>query len=129
MRRVRWRLDPLGSGPLIEPWAPTGLAFRCLASVSPSAGLQLPVGKLEHFTTTLIERHPQPSSRIAIIGAGHVGATTAYALMLRALSREIVLIDSNTALASAEAADLRDANALARPASIWAAHRRQSLAR
>jgi L-lactate dehydrogenase len=28
-------------------------------------------------------------NRVAIIGAGHVGATTAYALMLRALFREI----------------------------------------
>lgn len=58
--------------------------------------------------------------RVAIIGAGHVGATTAYALMLRALFREIVLIDNDVALAEAEAADLSDANALARPASIWA---------
>lgn len=58
--------------------------------------------------------------RIAIIGMGHVGATTAYALMLRALFREIVLIDSDAALAGAEAADLSDANALARPARIWA---------
>ncbi|MEP6933247.1 MAG: L-lactate dehydrogenase [Nitrospirota bacterium] len=58
--------------------------------------------------------------RIAIIGAGHVGATTAYALMLRALFREIVLIDSDAALAEAEASDLSDANALARPARIWA---------
>jgi L-lactate dehydrogenase len=66
------------------------------------------------------EPRPLSSSRIAIIGAGHVGATAAYALMLRALFREIVLIDSNTALADAEAADLRDANALARPAKIWA---------
>ena len=58
--------------------------------------------------------------RIAIIGAGHVGATAAYALMLRALFREIVLIDSNRALAEAEAADIADANALARPARVWA---------
>jgi L-lactate dehydrogenase len=58
--------------------------------------------------------------RIAFIGAGHVGATAAYAMMLRALFREIVLIDSNAALAQAEAADLSDANALARPARIWA---------
>lgn len=58
--------------------------------------------------------------RIAVIGAGHVGATAAYALMLRALFSEIVLIDADTALAEAEAADLRDANALARPARIWA---------
>lgn len=61
-----------------------------------------------------------PESRVAIIGAGHVGATTAYALMLRALFSEIVLIDSNMELAQAEAADLQDANALARPASVWA---------
>ncbi len=60
------------------------------------------------------------ATRIAIIGAGHVGSTAAYALMLRALVNEIVLIDSNTALAEAEAADIADANALARPARIWA---------
>ncbi len=59
-------------------------------------------------------------ARIVIIGAGHVGSTAAYALMLRALVSEIVLIDSNIALAEAEAADIADANALARPAQIWA---------
>lgn len=58
--------------------------------------------------------------RVAMIGAGHVGATAAFALMLRALFREIVLVDADGALAQAEAADLRDANALARPARIWA---------
>jgi L-lactate dehydrogenase len=60
------------------------------------------------------------AGRIAIIGTGHVGATAAYAIMLRALFREIVLIDNDDALACAEAADLADANALARPARIWA---------
>ncbi|MDQ0463517.1 L-lactate dehydrogenase [Caulobacter ginsengisoli] len=58
--------------------------------------------------------------RIAIIGAGHVGAAAAYALMLRGLVGEIVLIDSDPALAEAEAADLADANAMARPVRIWA---------
>jgi L-lactate dehydrogenase len=62
----------------------------------------------------------EPTDRIAIIGAGHVGATAAYAMMLRGLFPEIVLIDENLALASAETADLSDANALARPARIWA---------
>ena len=61
-----------------------------------------------------------PQSRVAIIGAGHVGSTAAFALMLRALFREIVLIDNDPDLATAEAADLSDANALARPARIWA---------
>ena len=60
------------------------------------------------------------TARIAIIGTGHVGATTAYALMLRGLVSEIVLIDSDMARAAAEAADIADANALARPAHIWA---------
>ncbi|MDB5686630.1 MAG: lactate dehydrogenase [Rhizorhabdus sp.] len=59
-------------------------------------------------------------NRIAIIGAGHVGSTAAYALMLRALFSEIVLVDQDAALAQAEAADISDANALARPARIWA---------
>ncbi|WGM47969.1 L-lactate dehydrogenase [Brevundimonas sp. NIBR10] len=58
--------------------------------------------------------------RIAIIGAGHVGAAAAYAIMLRALFHEIVLIDSNRALAEAEAADIADANALARPVRVRA---------
>ena len=60
------------------------------------------------------------NDRVAIIGAGHVGATAAYALMLRALFRDIVLIDNDPELATAEAEDLSDANALARPARIWA---------
>lgn len=63
---------------------------------------------------------PHANSSVAIIGAGHVGATAAYALMLRALFREIVLIDADPALARAEAADLSDANALARPTRIRA---------
>ncbi len=60
------------------------------------------------------------SERIVIVGAGHVGATAAYALMLRALFREIILIDSDPQRAEAEAEDLADANALARPAIIRA---------
>jgi len=40
--------------------------------------------------------------------------------MLRGLCRDIVLVDSDHVLAAAEAADLSDANALARPVRIWA---------
>lgn len=60
------------------------------------------------------------AERVAVIGAGHVGATTAYALMLRALFREVVLVDSDARRAAAEAQDIADANALARPSRIWA---------
>jgi L-lactate dehydrogenase len=60
------------------------------------------------------------TSRVAIIGAGNVGATAAYALMLRGLFTEIVVIDSSADRAVAEATDIADANAIARPARIWA---------
>ena len=38
---------------------------------------------------------PFHSTRIAIIGAGNVGATCAYTLLLRGLAEEIVLVDAN----------------------------------
>ncbi len=44
--------------------------------------------------------------KIAIIGAGAVGSTIAYAAMLQGLAHEIVLIDSASAKAEAEAKDL-----------------------
>ena len=44
--------------------------------------------------------------RIEIIGAGAVGATTAYALLMRGVVREIVLVDLNRQRAQAEADDL-----------------------
>jgi L-lactate dehydrogenase len=59
-------------------------------------------------------------SRIAIIGAGNVGATFAYALLQSGLSSEIVLIDANHAKAEGEAMDLNHAMPLARPTRIWA---------
>lgn len=60
------------------------------------------------------------ADRVTIIGAGHVGATAAYALMLRGLFSDIVLVDSDPALAQAEAADLSDANAFVRPVHVRA---------
>lgn len=46
--------------------------------------------------------------RIAIVGAGHVGSTLAYALLLNGLAAEIVLIDRDRERAIGEAADLSD---------------------
>lgn len=45
-------------------------------------------------------------SKIAIVGAGSVGATIAYACMIRGLGQRIVLYDSNRAKVTAEALDL-----------------------
>ncbi|MGC8879847.1 MAG: FAD-dependent oxidoreductase, partial [Anaerolineae bacterium] len=44
--------------------------------------------------------------RIGIVGAGFVGATTAYALVMRGIGREIILIDKNEMRAQAEADDV-----------------------
>lgn len=66
--------------------------------------------------------HPPPlhSMRVAVIGAGHVGATFAYALLLRGLASEIVLVDANRERAEGEAMDLAHAVPLTHPTRIWA---------
>jgi L-lactate dehydrogenase len=49
------------------------------------------------------------TSKIAIIGAGSVGATTAYAILLKNIAAEIVLIDIDQIRCSGEVLDLSDA--------------------
>jgi len=44
--------------------------------------------------------------KIGIVGSGFVGATAAYALVMRGIGREIILVDKNEARAQAEADDL-----------------------
>lgn len=58
------------------------------------------------------------SRRIAVIGAGAVGATFAYALMIRGQADEIVLIDVNRAKAEGEAMDLRHGLPFVRPVDV-----------
>jgi L-lactate dehydrogenase len=47
--------------------------------------------------------------RVAIVGTGFVGSTTAYALLLSGLAAEIVLIDRDERRADGHVQDLRDA--------------------
>jgi L-lactate dehydrogenase len=47
--------------------------------------------------------------KVGIVGSGMVGATAAYALVMRGVGREIVLVDKNDARAAAEADDIRHA--------------------
>jgi L-lactate dehydrogenase len=42
-------------------------------------------------------------NRIAVVGCGHVGATSAYSLIMGGVAREVVLIDSNRELVEGEA--------------------------
>ena len=47
--------------------------------------------------------------KIGIVGAGLVGSTAAYAMVMRGIGREVVLVDLNTKRAGAEADDLQHA--------------------
>lgn len=47
--------------------------------------------------------------KIGIVGSGFVGATAAYALVMRGIGRAIVLVDANRARADAEADDIAHA--------------------
>jgi L-lactate dehydrogenase len=47
--------------------------------------------------------------KVGIVGTGLVGSTAAYALVMRGVGREIVLVDKNAARAAAEADDIRHA--------------------
>ena len=58
--------------------------------------------------------------KIGIVGSGFVGATAAYALVMRGVGREIVLVDKNTARAAAEADDIRHAVPFAHPLDVRA---------
>jgi L-lactate dehydrogenase len=63
---------------------------------------------------------PSQPARIVIVGAGHVGATLAYSLVLDGLAPEIVLIDQDDRRAEGEAMDLNHAVPFSTPCRIWA---------
>lgn len=58
--------------------------------------------------------------KIGIVGCGMVGATSAYALVMSGVGREIVLVDLNRARAEAEANDLLHAVPFANPLTVRA---------
>jgi len=58
--------------------------------------------------------------RVAVVGAGKVGATYAYALLLSGLAAEIVLINRDREHAEGEAMDLTHAVPFAYPTRVWA---------
>lgn len=51
-------------------------------------------------------RMPDRTTKIAVVGAGSVGATIAYAAMIRGIAKQIVLFDVNLAKVTAEVLDL-----------------------
>ena len=59
-------------------------------------------------------------TKVAVVGAGNVGATFAYTLLLSGLAADIVLIDVDRRRAEGEAMDLSHTVPFARPTSIEA---------
>ena len=59
-------------------------------------------------------------AKVGVIGAGFVGATAAYAMMLNGTCSEIVLIDRDEARAKAEAADIAHGAPLAKGVRAYA---------
>jgi L-lactate dehydrogenase len=58
--------------------------------------------------------------KIGIVGVGQVGATAAYAMMMRGVGTEFVLVDQKADLAVAQARDILDGAALADPLRVRA---------
>jgi L-lactate dehydrogenase len=58
--------------------------------------------------------------KIGIVGAGQVGATTAYSMMMRHVGSGILLVDRNADLAVAQARDILDATPFADPVRVRA---------
>lgn len=58
--------------------------------------------------------------RVAIVGTGFVGSTTAYALMLSRIPAEIVLIDKDERRADGHVQDLRDAEVFSHTTRVMA---------
>lgn len=58
--------------------------------------------------------------KIGIVGSGMVGSTSAFALVMSGVGREIVLVDTNRARAEAEANDLFHAVPFAHPLTVHA---------
>ncbi len=59
-------------------------------------------------------------NKVAIIGAGDVGATIGYALVVKGIASEIVLIDINKEKAEGEAMDLMHGASFVQPVEIYA---------
>jgi len=58
--------------------------------------------------------------KVGIVGSGMVGATAAYAIVMRGVAREIVLVDLNRSRAQADADDILHAVPFAEPADVRA---------
>jgi len=70
--------------------------------------------------SSIVYVHLGTRMKISIVGAGFVGSTTAYAMVLRRIASEIVLVDINARLAKAQAEDILHATPVTNPVKVSA---------
>lgn len=70
--------------------------------------------------------HTMHATKIAIIGTGMVGSTTAFACMMRNIAAEILLVDINESACKGEALDLSDALSFSATAQVTQATYKQA---
>lgn len=58
--------------------------------------------------------------KVSVVGAGMVGASAAFAMVMRGAASEVVLVDRSRALAEAQAQDILHATPFAYPARVYA---------
>src|ERR1700730_6187007 len=73
-----------------------------------------------HAHSSLATSRRASFMKIGIVGCGMVGSTSAYALVMSGVGREIVLVDLNRARAEAEANDIFHAVPFAHPLTVRA---------
>lgn len=65
-------------------------------------------------------KHSIKQTRVVVIGAGAVGSTTAYTLMIQGICSEIVLIDTDKQRARGEVLDIAHGASFVHPVKVWA---------
>ena len=73
-----------------------------------------------HSPATFFPRAGVVPMKIGIVGCGMVGSTSAYAIVMSGVGREIVLVDLSRARAEAEANDIFHAVPFAHPLTVRA---------
>ncbi|MEY2694518.1 MAG: hypothetical protein RL142_866, partial [Actinomycetota bacterium] len=58
-------------------------------------------------------------SKVSIIGAGAVGTSTAYALLIKRIAGEVAIYDTNKAKVEAEALDLAHGSQFTNPSRVY----------
>jgi L-lactate dehydrogenase len=66
------------------------------------------------------KKHAIESTRVVIVGAGNVGSTTAFSLIIQGLASELVIIDRNKKKAEGEVMDLEHGLSFVPHCRVWA---------